>query len=109
MKKVYIASPYTIGDNFVNLQRQIDAGNALLDRSYIPISPLCNSVFYNMQKERTWEVWMEIDYKLIEDCDALLRLPGKSTGADLEVQHAQRLHIPVFESVEELHAELSKA
>lgn len=38
----------------------------------------------------------------MEKCDALLRLPGESAGADLEAAQAGGLGIPVFRSVEEL-------
>jgi len=89
MKKfVYIASPYTKGDQFVNVQRQIDIANRLLDEGFIPISPLMNSVWFNMQRERSWDFWMEMDYQLIDKCDYLLRLNGESVGADKEVAYA---------------------
>lgn len=45
---------------------------------------------------------MEVDYEWINVCDCILRLPGKSTGADLEVAHASMKGIPVFYSLEEL-------
>ena len=100
---VYIASQYTIGDHFINVQRQIECGNKLMDLSFIPIAPLVNSAFYNMQKERTWAVWMDIDYVLISKCDYLLRLDGESRGADLEVAFAKQHNIPVFYSIDELY------
>ena len=95
-KFIYIASPYTIGDNFVNTQRQIKCANDLYDIGCIPISPLLNSVWCNMQKERDYDFWMKVDYSLIDKCDALVRLYGESKGADLEVQHAQEKGIPIF-------------
>jgi hypothetical protein len=94
-KLVYIASPYSKGDNFVNTQLQIKTANKLLDYGFIPISPLMNSVWYNMQKERPWDIWMQIDYELILKCDYLLRLEGESKGADLEVEFAKKNNIPV--------------
>lgn len=105
-KFVYIASPYTRGDNFVNLQRQIECANELYDRGFIPISPLLNSVFCNMQKERDWKFWMEIDYALLSKCDALIRLSGESTGADAEVEYAYKNNIPVYVSLQTLLLDL---
>jgi hypothetical protein len=40
--------------------------------------------------------------RLLERCDALLRLPGASRGADLDVARARALGLPVLTSVDEL-------
>lgn len=101
-KVIYIASPYTKGDNFVNVQRSIEAANKLLDMGYIAISPLVNSVFYHMQRERSWSEWMEIDYQLVNMCDCLVRLPGDSTGADKEVIYALSHNKPVYIGMEQV-------
>lgn len=97
---VYIASPYTKGDNFVNVQRQIEFGNNLLDKGYVPFSPLINSVHYHAQKEREYDTWLEIDFNWILKCDALFRLDGESKGADMEVAFAKKNNIPVFTDME---------
>jgi hypothetical protein len=34
--------------------------------------------------------------------DAVLRLPGESTGADVEVAYAEGLNLPVFYSIDEI-------
>ena len=49
-----------------------------------------------------YETWMKLDFIWVESCDALLRLPGESPGADREVKHAITLGIPVFYSMDEL-------
>jgi hypothetical protein len=50
--------------------------------------------------------WNEVQYptaaRLIERCDAVLRLPGESTGADNDVRLARARGIPVFFGVEEV-------
>src|ERR1700747_1043214 len=33
--------------------------------------------------------WMEEDLYWLSKCDALIRLPGESPGADIEVEHAK--------------------
>lgn len=38
--------------------------------------------------------------RLLSRCDAVLRIPGASQGADLDVATALRLGLPVYESVE---------
>jgi hypothetical protein len=40
--------------------------------------------------------------RLLEHCDAVLRLPGASTGADQDVAIARRRGLPVFNRVEEI-------
>lgn len=40
--------------------------------------------------------------RLLEHCDAVLRLPGESTGADQDVAIAQRRGLPVFTRVEDI-------
>ena len=40
--------------------------------------------------------------RLLERCDAVLRIPGESRGADLDVARAVELGLPVFRAVTEL-------
>jgi hypothetical protein len=40
--------------------------------------------------------------RLLQHCDAVLRLPGASTGADRDVEIAQQRGIPVYERVEQI-------
>jgi hypothetical protein len=40
--------------------------------------------------------------RLLERCDAVLRLPGESRGADLDVARARELGLPVYTDVDEL-------
>jgi hypothetical protein len=40
--------------------------------------------------------------RLIDHCDAVLRLPGASTGADEDVRLARQRGLPVYSSVEEI-------
>lgn len=40
--------------------------------------------------------------RLLEHCDAVLRLPGESTGADQDVAIATRRGIPIYQDVEEI-------
>jgi hypothetical protein len=45
---------------------------------------------------------LDYDLNWLAKCDAVLRLPGASSGADREVEYAQKLGIPVFYSIEEI-------
>ena len=40
--------------------------------------------------------------RLLQHCDAVLRLPGESTGADQDVAIAEQRGIPVYHRVEEI-------
>jgi dCMP deaminase len=48
--------------------------------------------------------WLDMDFAWVAASDAVLRLPGESTGADAEVKFAESLHIPVFTSIDTLDA-----
>lgn len=57
---------------------------------YGPLDPLAEQVMYPTAE------------RLLEHCDAVLRLPGDSTGADRDVAIARRRGIPVHHHVEEI-------
>lgn len=101
MKRIYIASPYTIGDTALNVRRQIEVANALMEMGFCPIVPLFTH-FQHMIFPRPYEDWLAIDLCKIEGCHALLRLEGESKGADMEVDHARNRGIPVVYDLNEL-------
>ena len=45
-----------------------------------------------------------VAHRLLERCDAVLRIPGDSRGADMDVARARALGIPVITDVRELPA-----
>lgn len=100
--KVYIASPYTIGDVAINVRNSIDAFNELIKNGFIPFSPIGMSHFIHIIHPLGYEEWMEFDFEWLKSCDALLRLSGKSSGADREVDCAKENNIPVFYSIDEI-------
>jgi hypothetical protein len=55
-----------------------------------PLDPLAEQVMYPTAE------------RLLEHCDAVLRLPGESTGADRDVAIARRRGIPVYHHVDEI-------
>lgn len=103
MLLIYVASAYTRGNKDYNVQRQIEAAHTLMDYGYATIWPL-SSHYLELFRSRPYDEWLELDFALLSRCDALLRLEGDSTGADLEVKEATRLGIPVFYNVESLRA-----
>lgn len=55
-----------------------------------PLGPLAERVMYPTAE------------RLLQHCDAVLRLPGASTGADQDVAIAQRRGLPVFFELSEI-------
>ncbi len=57
-----------------------------------------------MPRGTTHEDWLGMDLPWVAVSNALLRLPGESTGADREVAHAKLHGIPVFHDADALIA-----
>jgi len=103
MIKVYIASPYTIGDVAVNVATNLRMASDLISLGYCPFAPLL-SHFQHMMFPQEYEIWLNLDFEWIKVCDCLLRLEGESNGADKEVEYAKSIKLPVFYSLEELRS-----
>ena len=99
--KVYISSPYTEGDPAANVKVQMEMADRLMDVGYVPFIPLLYH-FQHIYYQRGYFEWLEQDLAWVSSCDVLLRLPGKSKGADLEVKEATKLGIPVVYSYSDL-------
>lgn len=98
---IYIASPYTPGDQAENVRRSLDVANWLWDNGFLPFCPLL-SHFWHFLTPKPWGEWSTMMKMWVERCDAVLRLEGESDGADIEVEFALELGIPVFYDVNEL-------
>jgi len=53
------------------------------------------------------EVLYPVAQRLLEHCDAVLRLPGESTGADQDVAIAQERGLPVYYELDEIPSRAS--
>lgn len=100
-KTVYIASPYTEGNKTWDVQYSLLVAELLIRYSFVPFTPLL-SHFWNEYSEHDYEYWMQLDLAWLERCDMVLRLPGKSQGADREVWYANELGLPIYFDVKEL-------
>jgi len=108
---VYIASPYTRGDQAQNVAFQMRIWNMLLDAGATPIAPLW-SHFQHLHLPRPYEDWTAYDNEIIHRCDACLRLSAEDTrtgylqressGADAEVRLFRQMGKPVFFDVGDL-------
>ena len=98
---IYLAGPITLGDQTQNVRRALSIAETLIEKGFIPIVPHL-SLFWHFIHPHDHGWWLEYDKEIILRCDALLRLPGESIGADWEVDLALKHNIPVFQSVNEL-------
>src|SRR5436190_21867644 len=99
--RIYVAGPYSGGDIAANVREALRVGNLLLDAGYAPFVPHLSHYFHLMHPQ-PYNVWLEMDLAWVWVSDALLRLPGKSPGADREVALALTRSIPVYHNLFEL-------
>jgi hypothetical protein len=108
--RVYVAGPITKGDLQHNIEQARVAGRALMAAGFAPMVPhlTCfmgpDNVPEALPNGTKAEDWYGIDLPWVAVCDAVVRLPGESVGADKETELATRLGIPVYHSVENLIA-----
>lgn len=99
---VYIAAPFTKGNSVHNVNVACRAWSRLWATGIIyPVCPHWSAI-QELVGPLDHDSWMEYDGPLVLSCDALLRLPGESIGADIEVQLALDHVIPVFHDEAEL-------
>jgi len=109
---VYISSPYTLGDQGLNVRYQCEIFNLLLSQGLVlPVAPLW-SHFQHLIYPKSNEEWLAYDLAMIPKYDACLRLDAEnkgmnyrqsqSEGADKEVELFKQLGKPVFYTIEEL-------
>ena len=104
MLYIYIAGPYTKGDVAVNVRTAIIAADQLVAKGYIPYIPHLTH-FWHLISPHDYKFWIAMDLEWLRKCDAVLRLPGDSDGADYEVLIAQDDGMPIFYSIEEFGVE----
>jgi hypothetical protein len=97
---VYVAAPYSSNPAH-NTNRAMAVTAELLDAGLVPFCPHW-TLFQDTFRPRPYEDWLKFDLAWLARCDAVLRLPGVSPGADREVAEARRLNLPVFYTIENL-------
>ena len=97
--RVYIAGPYSNGDVAQNVRNAILAADKLAQAGLFPLIPHLTH-FWHLLCPHDWKFWLEQGLVWLESCDVLLRLPGESEGADLEMQRARELGMTIYWSVE---------
>jgi len=112
---VLVAGPYrsgTGGDPAMMADNLEALGRAALEvwnRGHLPVIgewlalPLSRAAGSQVVGDELWDaIGYPVADRLIDRCDAVLRLPGASLGADGDVERALALGLPVVQSVTEL-------
>jgi hypothetical protein len=99
--KVYIAGPYSKGDTITNIAEAIKYGDSLIKLGAIPYIPHLTG-FWHLICPHSINTWYDYDNEWLLVCDAVWRLEGESTGADNEVELAEKNNKPVFYKIWDL-------
>lgn len=112
---ILIAGPYASGTNgdpelmARNLKRLEEAAWPIFQAGHVPmigewvaLPVLASAGASGPGDPLADEVMYPTAERLLQHCDAVLRLPGDSRGADQDVAIAQRRGIPVYHSLEEI-------
>jgi hypothetical protein len=114
--RIYVCGPISKGDLAHNINQATEAFLTLLRLGFAPFCPhwscfadgvregACGlvAVPHPMPAGTTHADWMGVDLPWVEVAHAVLRLPGESVGADMEVAWAEKKGIPVFNSIDML-------
>ena len=101
MTRVYIAAPYSVGDQVLNTRRVIDVAEKLITMGYVPFVPHLYHLWH-IASPHGWRYWLDLDCAWLEACNVMLRLSGHSAGCDEEIDYAGKHGIPIVYSAEEL-------
>ena len=94
---IYIAGPYTFPDPVENTRTACRAGDAVWAAGGCPVVPHL-SMLWHVFSPADYQTWLDRDLGLLARCDAVLRLPGESAGADLECAYAREHETPVIDA-----------
>lgn len=101
---VYIAGPYAHPDPVENTHKAIHFADDLQAEGVVTVCIPHLSMLWHALVPHDPDYWYAYDLALLARCDALLRMPGESSGADNEIAFAESLGIPVFYAREDLYA-----
>lgn len=94
---VYVAGPInSSGIQNRNVRRACEVAERLRVAGLVPFLPHLNVLWDTICPEASDEEWLAWDFAWLEKCDALVRIPGVSRGADREVAFAMERGIPVY-------------
>jgi len=118
---ILIAGPYrsgTGGDPVLierNLKALEQAALAVYDKGHLPLIgewaalPLAHATGAASPEAIPQAFLYEVAQRMLRHCDAVYRIAGESRGADMDVQTARQLGLPVYLDLGELPAATGKS
>jgi Domain of unknown function (DUF4406) len=97
--RVYVASPMTL-QPIEGPRAAARAGDLIVNAGHFVYLPQLDRLWAYMTGEKSYDFWIRHDEGWLEVCDAVVRLPGESKGADGEIRFAAARSIPIFIGVE---------
>ena len=108
-KLIYVAGPISNGDTvsnkalLENVDKAIMVGTQILMLGHIPFIPhlshFWNERMISWRNDPNWahmpiivpshQDWLDMDFRIIDICDALFRMEGASKGADMEMDYCK--------------------
>jgi len=102
-KYVYIGSPMT-KQPIEGPRMAAREADALVAAGHYVYMPQLDRLWAYMTGEKPYETWLAMDFAWIRKCDAMVRCPGDSPGADREAAYMRSLGRPVYSSAAEFLA-----
>ena len=93
---IYFAGPYQFPDPVENSHRTIKAADRLMRTGLLTAYVPHLSLLWHIVEPHDADWWYDYDLAVLARCDGLLRLPGRSIGADNEILFAESRAIPVY-------------
>ena len=110
---IMVSGPYHTGSTdpavwAENLHKMNMAAYEVLRKGHVPIIGVNMALpIIESAGQHTYdEVMMPLALKLIDRCDAVLRIGGPSKGADQEVQVFEARGLPIYRSLDEIPSNL---
>lgn len=104
--KIYVAGPMTTAapgnpGPYLCVAQACTIAKLLWEAGWCPVIPHLNTLWeMTGQSPFCGAEWLEYDFQLLDDCQAVCRLPGDSHGGDREVERATAMEIPVYHLVD---------
>ncbi len=112
---ILIAGPYRSGtnDDLKLIKKNLDKLEAMalpiFRKGHLPMIgewvalPLMHLAGSKKPGDDAWdEIQYPVAHKLLEKCDAVLRIPGESKGADMDVEIARSKGLKIYYNLEEI-------
>lgn len=100
---IYVSGPITLGATAHHVHDALRAAEYLIALGHNVMVPQLTHL-WDVASPKPWVYWLKNDLALVKRCDALLRLPGESLGAEAETKAALENKIPVYTDLYEVPA-----